>query len=31
MNPIFYFFNDVTPDMFAKMVERSQNSGQALD
>jgi murein DD-endopeptidase MepM/ murein hydrolase activator NlpD len=31
VNPINYFFNDVTDDMYAKMVERSQNSGQSLD
>jgi murein DD-endopeptidase MepM/ murein hydrolase activator NlpD len=31
VNPVYYFFNDVTVDMYAKMVERSQNSGQSLD
>lgn len=31
VNPINYFFNDVTDDMYAKMVERSQTSGQSLD
>jgi murein DD-endopeptidase MepM/ murein hydrolase activator NlpD len=31
VNPINFFFNDVTDAMYAKMVERSQNSGQSLD
>jgi hypothetical protein len=31
INPINFFFNDVTDDMYAKMLERSQNSGQTLD
>ena len=31
VNPINYFFNDVTDDMYSKMVERSQTSGQSLD
>jgi len=31
VNPIYFFYNDVTDAMFSKMVERSQNSGQSLD
>jgi hypothetical protein len=31
VNPIYFFYNDVTDAMFAKIVERSQNSGQTLD
>ena len=31
VNPINYFFNDVTDDMYSKMVQRSQTSGQSLD
>jgi len=31
VNPIYFFYNDVNDDMFSKMVERSQNSGQSLD
>lgn len=31
INPIYFFYNDVTDAMFAKIVDRSQNSGQTLD
>jgi hypothetical protein len=31
VNPIYFFYNDVTDAMFAKIVERSQNAGQTLD
>jgi hypothetical protein len=31
VNPIYFFYNDVTDAMFSKMVERSQSSGQSLD
>ena len=31
VNPIYFFYNDVTDAMFSKIVERSQNSGQTLD
>jgi murein DD-endopeptidase MepM/ murein hydrolase activator NlpD len=31
VNPIYFFYNDVTDAMFAKIVDRSQNSGQTLD
>ena len=31
VNPIYFFYNDVTDAMFSKMVERSQTSGQSLD
>jgi murein DD-endopeptidase MepM/ murein hydrolase activator NlpD len=31
INPIYFFYNDLDDDMFAKMIERTQNSGQSLD
>ncbi len=31
INPIYFFYNDVTDAMFAKIVDRSQNAGQTLD
>jgi murein DD-endopeptidase MepM/ murein hydrolase activator NlpD len=31
VNPIYFFYNDLDDDMFAKMIERTQNSGQSLD
>ena len=31
VNPIYFFYNDVTDAMFAKIVDRSQNAGQTLD
>ncbi len=31
INPIYFFYNDLDDEMFAKMIERTQNSGQSLD
>jgi len=31
VNPVYYYFNDLKDDMFAKMLEMSANQGQTLD
>lgn len=31
VNPIYYFFNDITPDQFEKMIELSKRPSQSMD
>lgn len=31
VNPVYYYYNDLKDDMFAKMLEKSSSQGQALD
>ena len=31
VNPVYFFYTDVTDAMFAKMIERSESAGQTLD
>lgn len=31
VNPVYFFYTDITDDMFAKMIERSESAGQTLD
>jgi hypothetical protein len=31
VNPVFYFYNDITPEQYEDLLERAANANQSLD